>query len=87
MGRGLAWMNGKAMGRHWNRVAECEPKVCPNGPFNGEDCPTGCGESSQAYYHVPADWITGHAGDEIELVVFDERGGDPYEIHIAALAG
>jgi hypothetical protein len=84
-------VNGHAIGRFWSRIAECDEKLvgleCPKfGNFYGEKCPTGCGEPTQSWYHVPSEWVM-EAGEEVVVVVFEERGGNPRSIMFAPLAG
>ncbi|KAJ3408649.1 beta-galactosidase [Chytriomyces confervae] len=92
MSRGLAFVNGHAVGRHWNRKAVCENVPCrypdSRSSGGGEQCAVGCGYASQSWYNVPTAWILGEGeGDEIEVVVFDEDGGDPLGISIGVIAG
>jgi hypothetical protein len=93
MGRGQAWVNGHGIGRFWNKKAEvtesCKKACDPFGPYYGEKCPVGCGEASQDWYHVPAEWLddVSDGSDAVEVVLFDERGGDPTGVRFVALAG
>jgi len=90
MRRGLAYVNGRAIGRHWNIKASCTSTKCtyPNGASGGgETCPVGCGYASQSWYNVPAAWITDVPGDEVDVVVFDEGDGDPRGISFGVVAG
>ncbi|KAJ3216287.1 hypothetical protein HDU67_009722 [Dinochytrium kinnereticum] len=91
MGRGMAYVNGRGIGRHWSvnagRTDRCEKACSASGPFWAEKCPEGCGVPSQTWYHVPADWVFDGEGDDVDVVVFEEKGGDPTGIHFTALAG
>ncbi|KAJ3142024.1 Beta-galactosidase 6 [Irineochytrium annulatum] len=92
MGRGQTWVNGRAIGRHWNKEAKVTERcavTCPEtGEFYAERCPTNCGKPSQRWYHVPYDWVVDEEGaEEVEVVVFEEAGGDPKGIYFVALAG
>lgn len=65
MGKGAVWLNGNMLGRYWNITAQASAaqiacKTCGNdfvGGYNGDKCRSGCGEASQRYYKVPADWL------------------------------
>ena len=74
MTKGLAWVNGKCIGRYWLLPAGDEPEgwlahlVDPQGP----------GQPTQRHYHVPLDWLR----DRNTLVIFEELGGDPNQIRL-----
>ncbi|KAI8616364.1 glycosyl hydrolases family 35-domain-containing protein [Chytriomyces sp. MP71] len=91
MSRGLAFVNGHAVGRHWSRVAQCDDVPCryPDSRSDGagERCAIGCGYASQSWYNVPTSWILEDEFDEIEVVVFDEEGGDPLGVRIGVISG
>ncbi|XP_059633099.1 beta-galactosidase [Cornus florida] len=76
MGKGLVWINGENIGRHW--AGYKAHGNCGNcnyaGIFTEKKCLSNCGQASQRWYHVPRSWInpTGNL-----LVVFEEWGGDP----------
>ncbi|KAJ3282381.1 Beta-galactosidase 8 [Borealophlyctis nickersoniae] len=88
LGRGFARVNGHDIGRFWNAVAEgvgcagCDY----GGSYNPGKCLVGCGRPSQEFYHVPASWVFDTKSD-VEVVVFDEKGGDPFGVRFVALAG
>ncbi|KAJ3012139.1 UNVERIFIED_CONTAM: hypothetical protein HDU68_001352 [Siphonaria sp. JEL0065] len=92
MSRGLAFVNGHAVGRYWNLAARCNNVPCKypdTATEGGESCAVGCGYASQTWYNVPTAWIlddTGR-GDEVEVVLFDESGGDPLGVGISVVAG
>ena len=53
MGKGQAWLNGKAIGRYWPRTSsihdECAPSCNYRGKFFPDKCRTGCGEPTQRW--------------------------------------
>ncbi|TVU36334.1 hypothetical protein EJB05_18266 [Eragrostis curvula] len=81
MGKGLAWLNGNAIGRYWPRTSSmdnrCTPSCNYRGQFSPDKCRTGCGQPTQRWYHVPRSWF--HPSGNT-LVVFEEKGGDPTKI-------
>ncbi|KAI8930128.1 glycosyl hydrolases family 35-domain-containing protein [Entophlyctis helioformis] len=149
MGRGAVWANGHHLGRYWSAVSPstgsgCATNTCPyTGPFWGTKCLTHCGQPSQVFLHLPAEWVLGtcvppwsrtmhsqqhilargfqwivstglgskpHNGlvddgtdawawdwdksgaggtmrEHLEIVVFEERGGDPTGLHLVAMSG
>ncbi|KAJ3127481.1 hypothetical protein HK100_009722 [Physocladia obscura] len=89
MGRGLAFVNGKAVGRFWNLKAECSNVPCKypdSATAGGESCADGCGYPSQRWYNVPTAWIL-ESGDTVEVVLFDEVGGNPLGISFGVVSG
>jgi hypothetical protein len=89
MGKGECWVNGKGIGRYWDALSESECKTCEyNGSFKEHKCETQCGEASQSYYHVPPDWILNPQGEpqDVHIVLFEEKGGQPSNIELIALA-
>ncbi|XP_031252419.1 beta-galactosidase-like [Pistacia vera] len=76
MGKGLIWINGQSIGRHWpGYIAHGSCGACNYaGTYTDKKCHTNCGQPSQRWYHVPRSWLnpTGNL-----LVVFEEWGGDP----------
>lgn len=77
MGKGLAWINGRCLGRFWNI-----PESDPMGPWmewmKGSLHAVPSGVATQRHYHVPADWLREHN----TLVLFEELGGDPATIRL-----
>ncbi|KAL3824445.1 hypothetical protein ACJIZ3_020474 [Penstemon smallii] len=79
MSKGQVWINGQSIGRYWNQykaTGNCD--ACNYaGWFNEKKCLKNCGEASQRWYHIPRSWLypTGNL-----LVVFEEWGGNPYDI-------
>lgn len=85
MGKGVAWVNGKSIGRYWpSYIASqggCTDSCDYRGAYSSSKCLTNCGQPSQKLYHVPRSWIqpTGNV-----LVLFEELGGDPTQISFMA---
>ncbi|XP_022732674.1 beta-galactosidase-like [Durio zibethinus] len=76
MGKGLVWINGQSIGRHWpGYIAHGGCGACDYaGTYTDKKCRTNCGEPSQRWYHVPRSWLKPSGN---LLVVFEEWGGDP----------
>ncbi|ERN05588.1 hypothetical protein AMTRI_Chr12g267700 [Amborella trichopoda] len=87
MGKGSAWINGQNIGRYWpTNLASQDgcPSVCNyRGVYKPENCPTGCGEPTQRYYHVPRSFL---GDDENIIVLFEEIGGDPKDINFQTVS-
>ncbi|KAK6930724.1 Glycoside hydrolase 35, catalytic domain [Dillenia turbinata] len=82
MGKGQAWINGHSIGRFWLRVAPkdgCDISCNYRGQYHLNRCATNCGEPTQRWYHVPRSWLK--ESDNL-LVIFEEIGGNPFEISI-----
>uniref|UniRef100_I1NTV5 beta-galactosidase n=2 Tax=Oryza glaberrima TaxID=4538 RepID=I1NTV5_ORYGL len=81
MGKGLAWLNGNAIGRYWPRISpvsdRCTSSCDYRGTFSPNKCRRGCGQPTQRWYHVPRSWF--HPSGNT-LVIFEEKGGDPTKI-------
>jgi len=74
MTKGLAWVNGRCLGRYWLARAAGE-----RSPFlAGWIDKASIGRPSQTLYHVPREWL----GEMNRLVLFDEVGGDPTQIRL-----
>jgi hypothetical protein len=74
MGKGLAWLNGRSIGRYWLIVGDQ-----PHDPWMKQIVDAiGAGEPTQRYYHLPQEWLQ----DENKLVLFEEQGGDPARIQL-----
>ncbi|KAK6930695.1 Glycoside hydrolase 35, catalytic domain [Dillenia turbinata] len=85
MGKGQAWVNGHSIGRFWLRVAPkdgCDSSCNYRGPYHTNKCTTNCGEPTQRWYHVPRSWLK--ESDNL-LVIFEEIGGNPFEISIGII--
>ncbi|KAK4853290.1 hypothetical protein QYF36_006657 [Acer negundo] len=81
MGKGLVWINGQSIGRHWpGYIARGSCGACNYaGTYSDKKCKTNCGEPSQRWYHVPRSWLNPSGN---LLVVFEEWGGDPTGISL-----
>lgn len=89
MGKGHIWVNGYAIGRYWDITSNSVCNDCNYaGGFSAHKCLTNCGERSQTYYHVPYDWLVksnGSAMQDANIVVFEEKGGNPNQIELVML--
>ena len=74
MGKGLAWVNGRCIGRYW-LVAGTRDALAWQADVVSCIC---LDEPTQLFYHVPKDWLA----EENTLVLFEELGGDPRTIRI-----
>ncbi|KAJ4831118.1 hypothetical protein Tsubulata_010634 [Turnera subulata] len=83
MGKGLMWVNGQCIGRHWpTYIARGNCAPCNYaGYFEDKKCRTKCGEPSQRWYHVPRSWLNPSGN---LLVVFEEFGGNPNGIALVS---
>uniref|UniRef100_A0A2P2L5L1 beta-galactosidase n=1 Tax=Rhizophora mucronata TaxID=61149 RepID=A0A2P2L5L1_RHIMU len=82
MGKGQAWVNGHHIGRYWTLVAPkygCQSHCDYRGAYNSDKCTTNCGKPTQTWYHVPRSWL--QVSDNA-LVIFEETGGNPFEVSI-----
>nr|KJB72045.1 hypothetical protein B456_011G155500 [Gossypium raimondii] len=82
MGKGQAWVNGHHIGRYWNLTAPKDgcPDSCDyRGAYGSNKCMTNCGKPTQTWYHVPRSWL--QASNNL-LVIFEEIGGNPFEISV-----
>ncbi|ERN07843.1 hypothetical protein AMTR_s00012p00198620 [Amborella trichopoda] len=59
------------------------PLFAIRGVYKPENCPTGCGEPTQRYYHVPRLFLR---DDENTIVLFEEIGGDPKDINFQTVS-
>jgi hypothetical protein len=93
MGKGHAWITNQkgitnAIGRYWDVYSDyIECPTCEwTGSFYSNKCPVDCSGSSQSYYHIPKDWIIGEENySTLEIVLFEERGGDPSGVQLVLL--
>ncbi|KAL6191274.1 hypothetical protein ACLB2K_037665 [Fragaria x ananassa] len=86
MGKGQAWVNGYHIGRYWTLVAPkdgCQEICDYRGAYNSDKCSTNCGKPTQTWYHIPRSWL--QASSNL-LVIFEETGGNPFEISINSRA-
>ncbi|XP_057482890.1 beta-galactosidase 9 isoform X2 [Actinidia eriantha] len=82
MGKGQAWVNGHHIGRYWTLVAPkdgCQRSCNYRGAYHSDKCTTNCGKPTQIWYHVPRSWLQ---STNNLLVIFEETGGNPFEISI-----
>ncbi len=78
MSKGLAWLNGRCIGRYWLVAGTREElQSWQTPPVLLERI----GSPTQQFYHLPAEWLL----EENEFVLFDELGGDPSQIRISSL--
>ncbi|XP_068649602.1 beta-galactosidase 15-like [Aristolochia californica] len=80
MGKGAAWINGHSIGRYWANFS-VQTDGCPACDYKGNyaawKCTTGCGASSQQWYHVPRSFFK---TDNNVITLFEEFGGNPAEV-------
>jgi beta-galactosidase len=68
MTKGLAWLNGRCIGRYW-----LVPGVeLPSGYLSENVTGVRVGEPTQRYYHLPTEWLADHN----VITLFEESGGD-----------
>ncbi|XP_047335148.1 beta-galactosidase 9 [Impatiens glandulifera] len=82
MGKGQVWVNGHHLGRYWTLVAPktgCQEVCDYRGAYDSEKCTTNCGKPTQIWYHIPRSWLK---PSNNLLVIFEETGGNPFEISI-----
>ncbi|XP_017629926.1 beta-galactosidase 9 isoform X4 [Gossypium arboreum] len=82
MGKGQAWVNDHHIGRYWNLTAPkdgCLDSCDYRGTYGSNKCMTNCGKPTQTWYHVPRSWL--QASNNL-LVIFEEIGGNPFEISV-----
>ena len=77
MGKGLAWLNGRCIGRYWliAGAAQNRSHLADVGAVTSARV----GEPSQRYYHLPSEWLI---DGENQLIFFEETGGDPATVRI-----
>jgi beta-galactosidase len=74
MRKGLAWLNGRCIGRYWLISGDQPQDPWQAGIVDAIDP----GAPTQRYYHLPAEWLA----EQNELVLLEEQGGDPRRIQI-----
>ncbi|KAL2913739.1 Beta-galactosidase 8 [Polyrhizophydium stewartii] len=95
LGRGELWVNGHSVGRFDTTVkapsSGCTSSCDYRGGFSSSKCLDGCGQPSQVFLHVPAEWVLGTgstpAASDVQITLFDERGGDPTGMYLVPLFG
>ncbi|XP_021749279.1 beta-galactosidase 9-like [Chenopodium quinoa] len=84
MGKGQAWVNGHHIGRFWTLPSSqdgCQSYCDYRGNYDSSKCATNCGNPTQVRYHVPRSWL--QESNNL-LVVFEETGGNPFEISLTS---
>ncbi|KAG9445408.1 hypothetical protein H6P81_016748 [Aristolochia fimbriata] len=80
MGKGAAWINGNSIGRYWANFST-KADGCPacdyKGAYQAWRCTTGCGTSSQRWYHVPRSFLK---SSNNVITLFEEFGGNPSQV-------
>ena len=76
MGKGLAWLNGRLIGRYWLIAATGTSDAW----LATAIIDRGVGEPTQRYYHLPAEWLA----DENTLVLFEETDAAPETVRVCA---
>ncbi|KAJ1407400.1 Glycoside hydrolase, family 35 [Sesbania bispinosa] len=86
LGKGHAWVNGQSIGRYWpTMVADengCSDTCDYRGNYGPERCLSGCGETSQRFYHVPRLFLN---NDTNTLILFEEMGGNPSNVSVQTI--
>ncbi|TKY46213.1 Beta-galactosidase protein [Spatholobus suberectus] len=87
LGKGQAWVNGNNIGRYWPSYLAsdngCSSTCDYRGTYSSNKCTTNCGNPTQRWYHVPRSFL--RDGDQNTLVLFEEQGGNPYEVKVATV--
>lgn len=78
MKKGMAWLNGRCIGRYW--LVAGDPEKQPAW-LKGVTQLTEIGQPSQRYYFLPSEWLQ----ENNELVLFEEQGGDPSQVGLASI--
>ncbi|KAJ1659049.1 hypothetical protein IWQ61_001816 [Dispira simplex] len=87
MTKGYAVVNGRHLGRYWLIAGESPSAArCQScdyaGWFNPDaKCRTDCGEPSQRYYHLPAEWLN-PTGEVNVVTLFEEIRGNPQAVKL-----
>ncbi|MGZ3682092.1 MAG: hypothetical protein ACXVDI_26330, partial [Ktedonobacterales bacterium] len=74
MSKGIAWLNGRCIGRYWLTPATGQTDSKLADPVHDDRA----GEPTQRYYHLPLEWLR----DDNVLVLFEELGGDPASMRL-----
>ncbi|GCE27484.1 hypothetical protein KDA_29680 [Dictyobacter alpinus] len=77
MQKGIAWLNGRCIGRYWLARATGELDHWHTNIIFAQNTD----EPTQRYYHLPNEWLQ----DKNTLVLFEELGGDPASIAICSV--
>lgn len=84
MGKGQAWVNGHHIGRYWTLPSPqdgCQKTCDYRGKYDSKKCATNCGKPTQVRYHIPRSWL--QKSNNL-LVLFEEMGGNPFEISLTS---
>lgn len=76
MNKGIAWLNGRCIGRYWLTPATGQTDSWLADPVRDDRV----GEPTQRYYHLPLEWLR----DDNVLVLFEELGGDPASMRLCS---
>ncbi|MDQ3815156.1 MAG: beta-galactosidase [Armatimonadota bacterium] len=74
MNKGLAWLNGRCLGRYWLVPAADEAPSLWQKAIVHE----GSGQPTQRYYHLPLEWLE----ERNVLVLFEELGSEPSVVQL-----
>ena len=74
MTKGLAWLNGRCIGRYWLVAGELGAPDWQQGVMQAVNL----GQPTQRFYHLPVGWLA----ETYELVLFEELGGDVSAIRV-----
>ncbi|GCE13601.1 beta-galactosidase [Tengunoibacter tsumagoiensis] len=77
MRKGLAWLNGRCIGRYWLVAGNAPANLWHKNIILTESSE----EPSQRYYHLPAEWLQ----EQNTLVLFEELGGNPASVTINSI--
>ncbi|GHO83329.1 hypothetical protein KSZ_13350 [Dictyobacter formicarum] len=77
MQKGMAWLNGRCIGRYWLTPATGETEHWQKNIIFAQDA----GSPTQRYYHLPEEWLQ----EENVLALFEELGGDPSTVAICQI--
>ncbi|KAJ4838845.1 Beta-galactosidase 15 [Turnera subulata] len=88
LGKGMAWVNGKSIGRYWpSYLAEedgCKNEPCDyRGSYDNNKCVTNCGKPTQRWYHIPRSFME---NDVNTIVLFEEFGGNPSTVNFQTVS-
>lgn len=75
MTKGLAWLNGRCIGRYWLAPAAGRNPISPGAPIEVAGM---VGEPTQRFYHLPLEWLR----DQNTLVLLEEQAGDARQIRL-----
>ena len=76
MSKGIAWLNGRCIGRFWQVPAVAARQEWLSGWAENSTDPV------QRYYHLPKDWLQEHN----TVVLLDELKGDPASVELCRVS-